>query len=662
MNPLHRCVSVALLLVVVVSVIATPPSATAQEEGSIILTQGDQCIAVEPFRTDEDVESFYEYRHRYYDRDDPRWGRYYSSEGTVEYQQDDTSLLMVHEGPDGLSLVIVHDKLHTDRAAGTTGGSATFYVDGLPEDGEWAVLDDSYGDYWEHGDHDDNYGLDDSPALLSWVWTESRTDGAAFRGLDRSDELEIQIEPAFNLEAYHRYGDSRRTGPNDAPNQNEGYNGTIDEWHVLSETEEGFERVQLDSLTDEVTVEYGFCEAETPINASVTASDTIVPIDQSVTFDVSIDEPRPDIETYAWDLTGDGTIDRETTDPSIEHAYETAGSYAPTVHLRYADGTEHTATTYVTNVDSENAVFELENRETILFDDRYDGEDGDGPYTYRFEIPAGTFEQLDSNAETVTLYAYDELSDEWVRADTSIETADGVVSMTTTVNATHVAVGSDRGIATAVLPADADRYPDLLEIERSTGETPQERHVKIDGEIRLFDAGTVPVENDRAIKSGFDRWVPTPGTYDLYAIEPADGDPDQLEIESVTADPNPATVGEQITVTVRLNNTGLGDVRFESDPTIDGEAIGTSAVTLSSEDTRVLTYYATVDEPGTYTVSIGDETTTVAVESTETSGSIDELFTVLDPVWGVLVVFVLVLSIVVGLLFALEATAPKNNP
>jgi len=149
----YRAVMSGILVVLMITALFVPVVAADNHEDesetterSYQIVQGDQVIPVEPMQGDESVEEFYDYRHPHVgSRDNPSWGRSFSSMGTTDIQQDDTSALMLYEGPDGVSLVAVHDKYYEEQAEGTTGGSVSWTVSGLPEDGEWAVIDDEYG-------------------------------------------------------------------------------------------------------------------------------------------------------------------------------------------------------------------------------------------------------------------------------------------------------------------------------------------------------------------------------------------------------------------------------------------------------------------------------------------------------------------------------------
>lgn len=198
-----------------------------------VLQQGTRCIPIEPIPGDLAVEAFYD------------WGeggrQRYSSPGTVEFQQPATSILFLYDGPDGVSLVIVHGQYAGD----SPGGSATFEFEGLPLHGEWAVRDDFYDGPTNY----DRWVRDGATATADWTWGDRRTDGGAFRGLD-VDGLELTITPAFNEAAalYEQY-----------------YEGDIESWQLLSGPRDDLTRYELD-LDEPVTIARGRCGPSGPAN------------------------------------------------------------------------------------------------------------------------------------------------------------------------------------------------------------------------------------------------------------------------------------------------------------------------------------------------------------------------------------------------------------
>lgn len=309
--------TIALLgvLVLVVGGVAPTVTADSHENGTdpYVIEQGDQCVDVTPVVNEsQSVEAFYDYRHP----DSEPNATTYSSHGTTAYQADNTSILVLYRGSEGTSLVIVHEALHQPASEGTNGSSATFTVTGLsPDDDGWVVEDDDYDAQDDRFDHFGTY------SEIDWVWAQGRTDGAAYRGLDR--DVEIGIEPAFNESADLRYGGH--------------YAGYVHDWQVITATDGGFERVSLDSLSENVTVRDGYCAAAP--NASLAVDDPEPEVgNTTVTLDASNSTSPTGVEEYRWDLTGNGSAERVTGEPTIEHVFETTGEREVTVTIVAGDG------------------------------------------------------------------------------------------------------------------------------------------------------------------------------------------------------------------------------------------------------------------------------------------------------------------------------------
>lgn len=236
---LGRAAALAVAAVMVLSVtagVAVADGSVAQEEANdtYAVVQGDDCTEIAPLTGNESVKSFYDYRTPF--PDNPytnQTGKSYSSKGTVLLQRPDASRLFLYRSGDGtLSLVFLHGSV--DNAS--DGGSATFTIAGLPEDGSWAVKDDEYDNVTSF----DNWGETDGVYRVDWTWDEGKTDGGAYAGL--GEEFEITIDPAFNTEA-ELYG--------------EYYNGTVRYWEALSGNREDPERVPL--TAQPVTIRSGGC-------------------------------------------------------------------------------------------------------------------------------------------------------------------------------------------------------------------------------------------------------------------------------------------------------------------------------------------------------------------------------------------------------------------
>lgn len=230
-------VAVVALLVLAttagVSVVAAQ-SSSSHTDGEYAVIQGDECFTIDPLGNgSQSVEAFYDYRTP---NTEPSSYKY-SSYGTTHLQRDNTSSLFLYEGRDGLSLVLLHEQLDGN----TSGGAVTMQFDGLPEDGEWVVEDDRYEG------RDDEFTHDGSSSRITWVYTEGRNDGAAFRG-DLTDDARITIDPAFNDAADFRL-----------------YEGNITDWQTLSAADDGYERTSLE-MTEPIEIRSGGCPSA-PVTA-----------------------------------------------------------------------------------------------------------------------------------------------------------------------------------------------------------------------------------------------------------------------------------------------------------------------------------------------------------------------------------------------------------
>ena len=213
------------------------------ESPEFTATQGDETIGITPIQGDEPVEELYDFRlpDRYDSEANrnatngasyPGSGPSYQSVGTEDLQAQETSIMFLYNGPEGLSFVVVHDK------AGGDGGSATFEITDLNGDGEWVVKDDLYldDDGTIASSNYDRWDTNSNPQTIDWTWGGGGTDGGVYSTL--SEDFEFTIDPAFNEESelYKQF-----------------YNGTIDEWQVLSGDRNNPDRTTLE-MDEEVTV------------------------------------------------------------------------------------------------------------------------------------------------------------------------------------------------------------------------------------------------------------------------------------------------------------------------------------------------------------------------------------------------------------------------
>lgn len=281
--------AVAVVTLLVATAVATfgtafGPAENLQsaDDGSYSVVQGDECWNVEPLGTGTgSVENFYDYRTP---NTTPN-STTYSSHGTVHLQEDDTSILFLYEGREGLSLGIVHDRLNGD----TQGGAVTMRFQGLPTEGEWIVEDDNYDENIGRGPNDE-FVHHEASSVITWAISEERTDGAVFRGgLD--DDFAITIYPAFNDDANNRI-----------------YDGQITDWQLISAESSGHSRTSLD-MDAPITVHGSPCSsyAVTELNTTAYAEPG-----QNVVVSATVENDGATRNTFNVTFTHNGDAVEET--------------------------------------------------------------------------------------------------------------------------------------------------------------------------------------------------------------------------------------------------------------------------------------------------------------------------------------------------------------
>lgn len=208
------------------------------------IEQDGKCIPIEPLSMSGlPVEEFYDYRTP---ETDPSSYKY-ASFGTQNLQRKDTSILFLYQGPQGLSLVMIHDKI--DAGAG---GAVTFRMTSLPVNGKFVIKDDSYDastnrDTFDYSKHRNWNGKETASANVSWTWQEGRADGAVYRGLGK--DFKININPQFNEQAV-------------LSGEGGVYDGKIEKWEVLSGDVNNPTRTKL-NMNKAVTITSKGCQPET---------------------------------------------------------------------------------------------------------------------------------------------------------------------------------------------------------------------------------------------------------------------------------------------------------------------------------------------------------------------------------------------------------------
>src|SRR6056297_3101389 len=140
------------------------PDAPAADAGTFSVKQGDTCVPVQPFQGNQRVDEFYDYRTPYTNESSYRYATFMPD----RFTRENASSLFLYEGPDGVvSLVVVHDEQAAREVRPLPRSAVTFRFDGLPDSGEWVLVDDTYDD------RDDRFDRN----RIDWRWGGSRADG-----------------------------------------------------------------------------------------------------------------------------------------------------------------------------------------------------------------------------------------------------------------------------------------------------------------------------------------------------------------------------------------------------------------------------------------------------------------------------------------------------
>jgi len=278
---------IAILCIGAVPVAGSVGQSTLQQQddaapGNYSVLQDGECTTIATFGDgSQSIEEFYDYRTP---ETDPS-SYTYSSLGTMDLQQDDTSILFLYEGTEGTSLVLVHDRVY----GGTNGSAVTMQFDGLPEEGEWIVEDDSYSDDLSGGPSDE-FDHGGTSSRITWVYSENSTDGAAFRGGLDDDDVELTINPAFNDNADFRV-----------------YPGEITEWQALSSSGDGTERTSLDF--QQIELRSGPCSS---FDVSGVTAPSDVETNESFEIGATVENDGNVEDTFTVPIAIDGDVVHET--------------------------------------------------------------------------------------------------------------------------------------------------------------------------------------------------------------------------------------------------------------------------------------------------------------------------------------------------------------
>lgn len=488
---------VALVAGVVLSGALPVSQDVAAQEGSYVVEQGEQCEVITPLSGEGTAAEFYDYRHHGTHDEDYA----YSSHGTTHLQENDVSSIFLYEGPDGLSLVTVHDRL----GGGTGGGAAEFEMVGFPAGSEWTVQDDDYSehidDVWRHGDVWSD---------VAWLWGADRTDGGVVTGL--GEEFEVTIDPAFN-DQQSTFGESE-------------IDGTIEGIHVLSGEAQEPDRVPLASSEEPLVIRSGTCEDPTVqydridrgIAAPVT-DDTSEAVEQAQQgIQATVEDTGGEPVALRPPATGENGVQYDRLSIVAAGPETVMGPEAATIELSVEEGGEIP--------DSDDAV-----PLSALSVDTTEGTVEDAALT--FGVEGATLDEHDATVNDVTVY--EEGSDGWervatepvgtsddvtqFRADASGDGELAVVLEESPITATELSLSEER--------IEAGESVEVTATVENTGEVTETGQVSLLVFGEVVDSREVTLDPGESETLTFEQRVDSPGS---HTVEVA-GASEQLEVE-----------------------------------------------------------------------------------------------------------------------------------
>lgn len=277
------------------------------------IVQGDATFTVEPLSGDVPVEQFYGFRLPdgyegvgVYDGGD---GPFYGSTGTRALQRESTTITFLYDGPNGLSLVVVHDRAADEANEGDDGGSASWDVYIHDADADWIVRDDEYwdADTGEYAQTNyDEWDTDGVPHQIDWTWAAGGTDGGVLGHLGEATAL--LIDPSYNEDAA-LYGQH--------------YEGDVTGWQFLTGSLEDPDRVSLALDTplavlgpsgDLSAVTGGELQGDDTEETATEETTTEESTETESSGEESTDPEATDEETATEETTAEETTDRDATE------------------------------------------------------------------------------------------------------------------------------------------------------------------------------------------------------------------------------------------------------------------------------------------------------------------------------------------------------------
>lgn len=553
--------------------------------------QGDRCFEVVPLgdgRTS--VESFYDYRNSF---TNPGTTSYtsYSAYGARAIQANQRSVVFLYEDSQGVSLGFLHDAHGTDSPVDApNGGAVSFSIRGLPE-GEWTVRDDYYG----NGSQNDRWRSFGSPGggeEVHWIWRDGRTDGGVYRGIEQLDRGDlVRIAPAFNTAA--TLWDQRLDPESDV----------LRSWQFVSGDGQ---HVRL-SMSEPLDIVPGACT------------------------DVSVERQGPN----DFHLVGNGT---EPVGWTSEYLPQTAAGERGGAHLskigvsfnepvqrfRFGLSTHASRPPHlppVSGVTSTPLYVTMTGTDTVVNESRN--------VTVQFDVATDRPGRETLNLDRIDVYQYRDGAWVEVPQTSGFEVADAYVVEATIGAARPLAVAiREPDINLAVEPTNLTAvtgqpmHVDARLVNRGTADDTVPLTFAADGQVIDRRNVTVPAGGTEVVT--FSHVFNQTGTQEIDVngqVVPVEVEPPRARLAVTTLELDSSTVeaGEPFEVAATVRNVGNATGTVSVDLEAFGTTVATKDVSLSPNETEVVTFVRTIEAPGTYTLRVGDATTEVTVSSSEST-------------------------------------------
>ncbi|GAB3020258.1 right-handed parallel beta-helix repeat-containing protein [Natronobiforma cellulositropha] len=356
------------------------------------------------------------------------------------------------------------------------------------------------------------------------------------------------------------------------------------------------------------------------VDASVSETDVVEGDDVTITADVENAGDAAGEYTAALEIDGSGvatetvSVDAgETESVSFTHAFDTAGAYDVTVDGVEAGTVSVTEPTgglviQVTDEDTGDGIemaYEIWDGDTLI----EDGETDDNGATFLASVPVGTYD-VDLSApgyEPKTVEAVEIEPDEDTNLYVDLTPLPELSVVDASLSDDEVAVGENVRITATVENSfeSAETYEATLEIDGAP----------VANETVSVDANTTATV---AFTHGFDDGGLFDVTVDGVAAGTVTVDDPALEVTDASVSTDEAAVGEDVTITATVENSGVETGSHVTTLGVNGTAVATETVEVAANGSMEVEFTHAFDEGGVFDVTVDgvDANTVTAVYTT----------------------------------------------